>query len=111
MKKKFSPFKIEDDEDAMPPPPEINWQDDLKQLLAPYQPAQASNASNYFTTAEIVQALEEHYGVPQGIVGKEIVTLIPGSEVVEQMRALGYTAANTGGLHFQWLLKKKDKPL
>jgi hypothetical protein len=87
-------------------PPSIDFYESLMQLLAIYEPADTEEKSDkQFTTPEIVQALEQHYNVPQGDAD---VTGIDGEQLVDYLEALGYKFVNTGGLSLQWLMKKKS---
>ena len=65
------------------------------------------NVINTFSSAEIIQAIESHHGIPQGPVGKEIFTWVFAEDFVRAMRYLGYKEKNTGGNQLEWLMKKK----
>ena len=81
-------------------------EDAVKKLLAPYIPVEdPKDADVYFTTKEIITALEEHYGVPQG--DNSFITLDAGQRVMDKLVSLGYSYINTGGLTLQWIMKKK----
>lgn len=90
------------------PVPQLPFYQTLRTVLEPYQPAiSEADADHYFTSAEIIQAIEQHHGVPQGPVGKEIHTWVQPDDFVRCMRYLGYHEANAGGMQLHWLLKKK----
>jgi hypothetical protein len=95
-------------EEEIPDIPEddrFEFYDTLRLLLNPYQPADSIEESNkQFSTMEIIQALELHYGIPQG---NPNAFGIPGEKVVEHMQEMGYKCINTGNLQLEWLLKKK----
>jgi len=80
----------------------------LDTLLEPYEPAQSEKESDVqWTTNEILQSLETHYGVPQG--DAENFSMIEGKELVTELKKRGFVAVNTGDLQLQWLMKKKIK--
>jgi hypothetical protein len=82
------------------------WYDALRRLLSSYEPAaERSEATDFFTTNEIVSAIEEHYGILKGI--SDAGPWVDGQQLLDEMQALGFRAENTGGLQMQWLLKRK----
>jgi hypothetical protein len=85
-------------------PEEIAWYDALRKLLSIYEPAAESEAEKYFSTSEIVAALEQHFGYEQG---DPEVRFVDGKLLVEQLHGLGYDTVNIGGLGLQWMMKKK----
>lgn len=97
--------------DVTPPPDpdaprQIEFYESLLELLKPYQPVDNERDSDLqYSTNELIQALEQHYGVPQG---DPDVTGIDTEKLVDYMKALGYVCVNTGGLQLQWLLRKKN---
>lgn len=97
-------IRIKVDEDEAPE--QLEWYDALRKLLAPYEPAAtAAEADKLYSTPEIRQALESHYGIMQG--GAKPYNFIDGIELVEQIEALGFKFENTGELQFHWLMKNK----
>jgi len=87
---------------------DLAWYETLRIILENYQPATSdADADERFSSTEIIKSIEEHHGVPQGVVGKEIHILVSWEEFVAVMRRLGYREVNTGGVQLHWLLKKK----
>jgi hypothetical protein len=86
-------------------PAAIEFYESLIDLLQPYEPADTEAESDkQFTTAEIVQAIEIHYNIPQG----DAKALgIDKEKLVDYLKALGYKSVNTGGLTLQWVMKKR----
>lgn len=83
----------------------IPIEDALTTLLSPYLPAEdMRTADKLFTTNELIQALELHYGVPQG--STDYFTGNAGIRIVKQLQHMGFRCANTGDLQLQWLMKK-----
>lgn len=81
--------------------------DALDVMLMPYEPSQDVAGAKLFSTNDIIQALELHYGVPQG--DTNFYSLVPGQKIVERMKELGFSYANTGGLRLEWVLMPKNK--
>jgi hypothetical protein len=80
--------------------------DTLRVLLQPYQSTtKESESDKHFSTQEIINALEQHYGVLQG--DPECGGIVNGEKIIEWMTKLGYTYANIGDLQLVWLMKKK----
>lgn len=93
------------DPDAVKP---IEFYESLIELLRPYEPVDNELDSDLqYSSLEIVQAIEQHFGIPQG---DPDVTGIDKEQLVDYMKALGYRCVNTGGLQLQWLLKKRELP-
>jgi len=110
MSTQFDDDEEEDFEQKPPTPvPQLEWYHTLRILLEPYQPAdKEADADHHMTSVEIIQAIEQHHGVPQGIVGKKIYEWVLPEDFVRAMRYLGYREVNAGGLQLHWLLKKKS---
>ena len=90
------------------PVKDLPYYNTLREALLPYQPAKdKSDATEFFSSAEIIASIEQHHGVPQGPVGKEIERWIMPGDFVRAMEQLGFRAINTGGLQLTWLMKKK----
>lgn len=92
----------------IPPENEQNHADfihSLNDLLDPYEPVFTERESDIqWTTNEIIQSIEMHYGMPQGDAEK---IGIDGKKLVDELTRLGFKASNTGGLQLQWLMRKK----
>ncbi len=89
------------------PVKDLPWYESLQIFLEPYRPAaDAIQADKTFTSNEIIQAIESHHGVPQGIVGKEIYVFCEFDDFVQAMRYLGFKEANTSGSQLEWLMLK-----
>jgi hypothetical protein len=102
--RKFPPENQDDEIPEIPEDLQPDFYDTLRLLLKPYQPADTIEESNkQFSTMEIIQALELHYGIPQG---NPNARGVPGEKVVEFMTEMGYKCINTGTLQLEWLLKK-----
>lgn len=87
---------------------DLPWYETLLVILEPYQPATSeADADERFSSTEIIQSIEQHHGVPQGPIGKEIHIMVSWEDFVAVMRRLGYRETNSGGVQLQWLLKKK----
>lgn len=100
----------EDIEKEPVPVPQLEWYETLRHILEPYEPAKnETQADKHFTSAEIISSIEQHHGVPQGVIGKEIHQLVLPGDFVRAMRYLGYQEANAGGISLLWILKKKKK--
>ena len=85
--------------------PTLDFTHALDAMLELYQPANfAGEADKHFTTPEIIQAIETHYGIPQG---DPELSLVNGYWLVEELSRRGYKYVNTGGLQLSWILKKK----
>lgn len=79
----------------------------LDDLLLPYKPVGLEKDSDIqWTTNEIIQAIEMHYGAPQGDPGS---IAIDGIKLVDELKKRGFIAVNTGGLQLQWLMKNSDR--
>jgi hypothetical protein len=77
----------------------------VRKLLSPYTPAATEKeADKYFTTQEIISAIEQHYGISQS---DPEAQLINGVELVNVLEELNYRSANISGLEMQWLMKRK----
>lgn len=75
-------------------------------LLEPYEAVtDRKDADKLFTTNEIIQALETHYGWPQG--DSSFITPNAGKIVMDKLKSLGFTYINTGDLQLQWMMKKR----
>lgn len=93
---------------SLTPVPSLPWYETLRTILEPYKPAHnEADADKYFTSREIISSIEQHHGVPQGPIGKEIQTLVYTTDFVRAMKYLGYQSANAGGVKIHWLLKRK----
>lgn len=78
----------------------------LRELLEPYVPAKTITESTHqFSTNELLQALEMHYGLAQGDVDS---FGIGGEALVDYLKANGWVAKNTGGLQLEWLMKARS---
>jgi hypothetical protein len=110
--RKFPPFDMDDD-DSFPEEPvpviELPYYETLREILEPYRAVNSEDqADKLFTSAEIIRAIEEHHGVPQGPMGKcGIKEWVMPDDFARAMKHLGFRAVNTGGLQLQWLLKRK----
>jgi hypothetical protein len=98
------PDDVIDDKDE--PNPYEKIQDAVEILMAPYTPIE-DMSDNYvsYTTNEIIQAIEEHYGVPQG--DASFTTANAGYLVVNRMTELGFKCINSGKLQLTWIMRKK----
>ncbi len=97
--------EFEDD----PSPQSIDWLPFLKQMLEPYEPvARVTDADKWFTTAEIMSQLEQHFSIPQSDAKKAgMASMMSGEDLVTALSGLGFTTHNMGGLGLHWLMKKK----
>jgi len=85
--------------------PSLDIVNPLDALLYPYRPVTKEIDSDIqFTTAQIIQAIELHYGITQG---DDDYRHIDGKLVVDEMIKRGFKMVNTGGLNLQWILKNK----
>jgi hypothetical protein len=104
-------FDEDDDDFETPPVPVVDlpYYQTLRAILEPYLPADDEKSSDKtFTSAEIINAIEQHHGVPQGPVAKGDVTQwVEPEDFTRAMTYLGFKAVNVGGLALQWLMKKK----
>jgi hypothetical protein len=101
-----------DDDDSPNKKPfhEQEWYDTLRTILEPYMPATGEqDAEERFSSAELISSIEQHHGVPQGLVGKDIRELFEKGDFVTAMHRLGFRETNAGGVQLQWLMKKKTK--
>lgn len=95
------------DTNELTPVQDLPWYETLRVFLEPYQPAyDFSDSTKQFSSREIIQAIESHHGVPQGIVGKETVDWISPEDFVMAMRKLGFREANITGNELEWIMKK-----
>lgn len=86
---------------------EIGMHDAIDILLSPYEPAyDEKDADTHFTTAEIIGAVERHYGVPQG--STDFHTGNAGLKVVQKLQQMGFKFINTGGLKLQWIMRRRN---
>lgn len=87
---------------------DLSWYETLRLILEPYKPPGADGEfDQQFSSAEIISSIEQHHGVPQGPVGKEINILVHWNDFVAVMHRLGYREVNAGGVQLAWLMKKK----
>lgn len=90
------------------PVKELPYYNSLREALEPYIPAKdAANATDFFTTAEIIAAVEQHHGVPQGPQKGVAENWVQPGDFVRAMHHLGFREVNVGGLQLSWLCKKK----
>ncbi len=88
-------------------PQEQILNDAIDILLLPYEPVDHEiDADTHFTTAEIIGAVERHYGVPQG--STDFHTMDAGLKVVQKLQQMGYKFINTGGLQLQWIMARRN---
>lgn len=113
MGKGFNFRDLDDDADDYNPQPtpvvDLPYYETLREYLEPYLPASnEETADKLLTSAEIINAIENHHGVPQGPVSKGSVTqwVLP-EDFTRAMKKLGFRSVNTGG-QLQWLMKKKS---
>jgi hypothetical protein len=93
------------------PVKDLEWYETIRVLLEPYSPAFSEKESTIaYTSAELIQAIEEHHGIPQGPVCKTIHIYVQESDFLRAMKYLGFRQTNTGGLQLQWLMKPKPSP-
>lgn len=86
-------------------PEELGYFDSLRIMMAPYEPVDKEGDSDkQFSTAEIISALEQHYGIPQG---NTDFSLITGDKIVEFMTKLEFICINCGVLELKWIMKRK----
>ncbi len=91
------------------PVKDLPWYESLRIVLEPYQTVKSdADADKFFTSAEIISSIEQHHGVPQGVVGGHVSSWIMPEDFVRAMRYLGYYEKNAGGVQLQWLMKKKN---
>jgi hypothetical protein len=96
-----------DDDSESPGKNEIDFVPTLRNFLLPYEPAASiKEADKFFTTNEILAKLEMHLGMIRRSDPFGIENGINGLEVVTEISALGFKAANVGGC-MQWLMKKR----
>jgi hypothetical protein len=88
---------------------DLPYYDTLRTILEPYKPADdEKSADKTFTSAEIIKAIEEHHGVPQGPVAKgDVEKYVYPDDFTRAMTYCGFKAANSGGLGLVWLMRKK----
>ncbi len=88
-------------------PEQIDFYASIRDLLEPYEPANTlKESTDQFSTAEIMSALERHYGVPQGDPDH---TAIDGKAIVDYLKENGWKCLNTGGLQLEWIMVKKKQ--
>lgn len=93
--------------EELTPVPQLPWYESLRIFLEPYRAASSpAEADKTFSSAEIIKAIEQHHGIPQGVVGKTIYEWILPDDFVRAMRYLGYQEKNTGADQLEWLMKK-----
>ncbi|MGN6477251.1 MAG: hypothetical protein ACTHKV_08495 [Flavipsychrobacter sp.] len=103
----------DDDFDFKPPAPtpvvDLPYYETLRSILEPYRPADDElHADKTFSSSEIIQAIEEHHGVPQGPVAKgDVMEWVSPDDFARAMAYCGFKAVNAGGLQLVWLMKKK----
>jgi hypothetical protein len=96
------------DDSEIPGENEIDFVPTLRNFLLPYEPAAGiKEADKFFTTNEILARLEMHLGMIRRSDPFGIENGINGVQVVTEISALGFKAANVGGC-MQWLMKKKS---
>ncbi|RYE02394.1 MAG: hypothetical protein EOP50_00190 [Sphingobacteriales bacterium] len=101
-------------DDGFPPPPptpeESFWFDPLRDLLAPYSPAESvKEADVFYSTHDLIAALDQHFATLQGALVFEVREPIDAKLFVEGVQKLGFRAVNTGGLTMQWILKRRPE--
>lgn len=90
------------------PVTKLPYYETLREILAPYYAAEdAGDATDFFSSAEIISQIEQHHGVPQGPQQGLAVQWVSPNDFVRAMRYLGYREKNMGGIQLQWLLKRK----
>lgn len=100
----ITPEKAENqqEEDGLMP----GMEDAIDILMKAYEPVtDPKEAEIYFSTNEIIQAIEEHYGLPQG--DPAFHQPIAGTKVVQKLGRLGFVYINPGRLQLQWIMKKR----
>lgn len=109
MGKKFFPDFDDDFEKEPTPVIDLPYYETLRTVLEPYTAANDdASADRTFSSAEIIKAIEEHHGVPQGMNGKRgAEKWVMPEDFVRAMKYLGYKAVNMGGLQLEWLMKAK----
>jgi hypothetical protein len=113
MGKNFRNFDLDDDpddfEDKPVPVVDLPYYETLRAILEPYTPVdEERHADKTFSSTEIINAIEEHHGVPQGPAHKgSIVEWVEPDDFVRAMKYCGFKAVNGGGLSLVWLMKKK----
>lgn len=105
----FSPDGAGDEEEKKPVAViELPYYDTLRTVLEPFTAVSSeADADRTFLSAEIIKAIEEHHGVPQGAQQGKAVDWVKPEDFVRAMTYLGFKAVNTGGLGLQWLMKNK----
>jgi hypothetical protein len=86
------------------------WFETLRIMMEQYTQATEKDAEQTFSTAEIINSIEQHHGIPQGLVGKKIFQLMAPDDFVKAMHRLGFNETSAGGLELHWLVKKKAAP-
>jgi hypothetical protein len=115
MPKKFKPGEDDDEDDFnenLNPTPVIDlpYYNTLKTILEPYLPVDEERyADKTYTSSEIIRAIEEHHGVPQGPVAKgDVEQWVAPEDFVRAMTYCGFKAINAGGLGLVWIMKRKN---
>jgi hypothetical protein len=99
-----------DDEPKLIPVKDLPWYETLRIMLEPYEPLKANEeADKTFTSAEIISFIEQHHGVPQGPIGKEIREFVYADDFVRAMRYLGFYEVNAGDLQLHWVMRRKKR--
>lgn len=90
------------------PVKDLPYYETLRIVLEPYRPARGEqDATDHFTSAEIISQIEQHHGVPQGVVGKSVTTWVRPDDFVRAMRHLGFREVNGGGMQLYWVMTRK----
>lgn len=91
----------EDEDDEQDQPQKSTWLlDSLESLFHDYEPADSRHeADTYWSTLEITNAIAAHIGIPSEDINK--------NEVYQVILSLGYHYTSNGGLHIDWMLKRK----
>jgi hypothetical protein len=111
MRRGFDFDGMDDDSEPLSSEPtpvvDLPYYESLREFLEPFTPAEKNSADKYFTSAEIIRAIEEHHGVPQGPVAKgDVHQWVLPEDFTRAMKKLGFRSANLGG-QLQWMLKKR----
>lgn len=103
---------FDDDDDSQQPEPtpvpDLPWYNTLRAILEPYQPAKdLKDSDQTFSSAEIIASIEQHHGIPQGLVKGDTVKFVFTDDFVRAMNYCGYNEVNAGGVGLQWIMKRK----
>lgn len=103
-------FNEDDFPDKEPVPvPDLPWYNTIRSILEPYTAAaDAQQSTEQFSSAELIAAIEQHHGVPQGPQQGMAQQWVSPDDFVRAMHYLGYREANYGGAQLLWLMKKKQ---